>query len=170
MRIMEKETLHMQRDRKLLKMISVGVLIVVIVAFILLFIAERPMRQDRAQSFNAARRTEGIQNANQFYKSDLNRVYYTVGGRNKKGRNVFVIMNHRHKAVRIVPVDSGISHLAIVHRVKFQDHARKILNISPSIFNGKTVWIASYENRTKQLCYHTFKFDSGKSLQSITNV
>ncbi|XIF20229.1 MAG: Hypothetical protein AJITA_00962 [Acetilactobacillus jinshanensis] len=75
---MQEETLHKQRDRRLLKLISIGVLVVVILIFILLFIAQRPMRQAQEQSVNAARRTEGI---------DLNHVYYTVGGNQQRSKS-----------------------------------------------------------------------------------
>ncbi|QBP18551.1 DUF5590 domain-containing protein [uncultured bacterium] len=170
MRIMQAETLRKQRDRKLLKSISIVVLVIIIGLIIMLFIAQRPMRQARVQSFNTAQKTEGIKRANSFYMSDLNHTYYTIGGPNKRDKKMYVIMNKHHKLVRTVSINSGVSRSAIMNRVRVQDHARKIISVAPAIFNGKTVWIASYENHNKQLCYHTFKYSTGKSLQLITNV
>ena len=170
MRIMQKETLRRQRERRLLKWISIGALIVVIVIIMLIFVSQRPMRQARTASINVAKRDENVENVDSFYTSDLNHTFYTIGGTNAKGKKLYVITNQKHRLVRVVPVSHGVSRDYVVSQVINQDHAHKIINVAPSIFVGKTVWIASYENRNRQLCYQTFRYRDGKSIQLITNV
>ncbi len=166
----QKNKLHLQHKRRLFKSGLAIILILIIIMILMIFQAQQPVRQARQATIRVARRDQHVKTVDDFYVSNLVHPYYTIGGSKANGKKMYVITDRHHHLVRAVRVASGINRSYVIRLVRKRDRASKITNVAPAVFNGHTVWVVSYENRNRKLCYHVFYYDDGKTMQRITNL
>ncbi|UQS86613.1 DUF5590 domain-containing protein [Nicoliella spurrieriana] len=167
---MQRELLRHQHRRKARRIIISVVALLLIALCILIFRAQRPISRAREQSITIARRVAGIKNVDHFYTATLNQTYYTVQGTNDRNASLYVIINKDNGKTTALNVSRGISQANAIQRVKSAGQVKKVLNAGPSLFNNKPVWIVSYLNQSKELCYYTLDYYNGKVVQTIINV
>lgn len=151
---------------------TIAILVVIAVLFVVwgyFALASSPVTGAKLKAEHIARTQDGVHQVNHFYFSDLNHVYYTVHGR-KDGHEVYLMMNHRYHQVKLLKASDGINRYYAIHYVQVHNDPKKIIRVAPSILNGKAVWVVTYVNHRNKMCYHTFRYDTGHSMQLMTNV
>ncbi|GLB46842.1 hypothetical protein WR164_08210 [Philodulcilactobacillus myokoensis] len=167
---MEREILRKKHNRFILNMILLIVLVILIGVFIIFHQSQSPFRQIRGEASGIAKRDAGVQKVDNFYISNLNQTYYTVGGTNEKNQHLLVVIAKNGGKVTVLNQKDGLSIDQVKNIITKRDHPQKFFNISPAIYNNQPVWSVGYLNQNKQLCYCKVQFKNGKILQLINNV
>ncbi|EHO51086.1 cell wall elongation regulator TseB-like domain-containing protein [Lentilactobacillus kisonensis] len=168
----------MQRQRRIKKQstikISWIITAIILVLFFTVFItfhqAEKPMNTARSQTVSMAKKYAGLTTVSSFYSSNLNKTYYSVAGKDNKGRKIYVIIAKKGGNITVINQNSGLSETEIRNVITEKKSPQKINSISLTLINSKPYWVVSYLNSDDNLCFATLNFKTGNVYKSIENI
>lgn len=146
-------------------------IIVIIILLVGLFfhLAKRPQLVERHQTIQYAQKYAGLHNVNNYYYSNLNDTYYSVGGLNKFNQYSYAIMSKNHDDIQVITQKNGISPEK-ADRIAKTKGSTKILNTALSLTDKKPVWVVTSINKNNSLNYVTINFKDGKIIQTLKNI
>lgn len=155
---------------RVFKRVLLTLLAILLILWISYLIANHPRSAARRQAISMAEKYGHLSSPNSFYVFNREKTYYTVGGKNRQGKQILVIIPQKGGNISIIKQSSGITNQQAINLVKTKNNPRKILRTAPGIFNNKVVWEVTYINKKGSLCYDLINFKTGKFVQQIDNL
>ncbi|KRN59072.1 DUF5590 domain-containing protein [Limosilactobacillus secaliphilus] len=153
-----------------LKWTLITVLVLILVVWSSLAIANHPKQAAQRQATQMARRYGHLTSTNDFYIFNREKTYYTVAGKNKRGQQTLVIVPQNGGDIHVVKQSKGISGQDAINKVKSDKRPKKIMKAAPGYFNDRLVWEVTYVNRRGSMCYDLINFKTGNYVQQIDNL
>ncbi|PWG01112.1 hypothetical protein DCM90_01475 [Levilactobacillus bambusae] len=150
-----------------------GILIVIILIIFgglyLVGHATSPLVHAQSAAVSKAKQS-GVKPTSGFYWTNLNDVYYTVPGTKNKQSVYAIVPKSKQLKTTVVKQNSGLTRNDILKKVWSQQKPKKVLQAALGLFNGDPAWQVSYVNQSGKLCYVTYAFKTGETLQKIMNI
>ncbi|ERL66668.1 PepSY domain-containing protein [Schleiferilactobacillus shenzhenensis] len=140
-----------------------GALVVIIATVIsVYFVATAPRRNAEKQATAVAARVAGVQTPQSFYLFNRNETDYTVGGKQRSGKNVFVIINAKTGRTRTLAASSGLS-AAEARQQARADHAQAtVTHVALGLYKKIPAWEVTLRQRDGTYQYVLLNFKTGK--------
>lgn len=148
----------------------ITILILILVMWSSLAIANHPKRAAQRQATQIARRYGHLTSTNNFYIFNREKTYYTVAGKNNHGQQTLVVVPQSGGDVHVVKQSKGITATDAINKVKSDKHPRKVMKAAPGFFNDHLVWEVTYVNKRGSMCYDLINFKNGNYVQQIDNL
>lgn len=148
----------------------ITILILILVVWSSVAIANHPKSAAQRQATQIARRYGHLTSTSNFYIFNREKTYYTVAGKTANGQQTLVIVPQNGGDVRVVKQSRGITDQDAINKVKNDKHPKKVMKAAPGLFNGRIVWEVTYVNNHGSMCYDLISFKNGKYVQQINNL
>ncbi|MFD1428723.1 cell wall elongation regulator TseB-like domain-containing protein [Lacticaseibacillus mingshuiensis] len=144
-----------------------GIIVLAAIIFAIFYRATSPIRQVRSEAESIAAKQAGVADPTAFYWDRQRESYLTVGGKQKDGQAVYVVIRQKTGKVTVLPTNTGISAAKAKAQATATFSPKKIVNVGLSKRGKKFVWDVGYQLKSGKLGYVTYAFSDGEQLQSI---
>jgi len=157
-------------SKRMIRDLLILIILIFLVGWSIYAVGNHPKAEAERQATTIAKRYANLKTRTDFYIYNRENTYYTVAGKNNKGRRILVIVPQKNGSVRVVKQSTGLTEQQALAQVKSNEHPKRVLKAVPGIFNDKVVWEVTYLNSKGNLCYDLINFKTGSYVQQINNL
>ncbi|HAY52965.1 hypothetical protein LH991_13730 [Schleiferilactobacillus harbinensis] len=141
-------------------------LIIVATILSIYFVATAPRRNAENQARAVAERVAGVTEPQVFYLFNRNETDYTIGGKQKSGRRVFVIINAKSGKTRTLAASGGLSASAATAQARAANNQAPATKVALGLYKGTPAWEVTLRQRNGSYRYVLLNFKTGETVKA----
>ncbi|MCD2255844.1 DUF5590 domain-containing protein [Agrilactobacillus fermenti] len=147
-----------------------AIIILISTLFIIYHVGQSPYHQEQKAAIAFAKKNTDLKTPEAFYLYTRNQKNWTVGGKDRKGHQIFAIIDPKTNQVTILSQSSGITANKAIHKVIQKYRPKQIHNVALGLYHKRPVWEVTFRNKNSSIGYETIDFKTGKVISTINNL